>query len=121
MLHYAGLLAHQQGNSVKAVRMIEKSLEVEPDRADCYSNLGIIFRDTGRFDEAIASYQKSIAIRPGFVSSHNNLAIAYEHAGRTAEAIAAWQHVLAWSIAHGEPARAARARSHLAALGASAD
>lgn len=83
-------------------------------------NLGNKYLELARLDEAIASYEKAIAIRPRFVSSHNNLAIAYEQAGRTAEAIAAWQRVLAWSITNGDPARAARARQHLEALGAPA-
>ena len=41
-LHYAGVLAHQQGRSDEAVALVEKSLTIAPDRADCYSNLGII-------------------------------------------------------------------------------
>src|SRR5580704_4547021 len=40
-LHYAGVLAHQQGRSDEAVALIEKSLGLVPDRADCYANLGI--------------------------------------------------------------------------------
>lgn len=86
-----------------------------------YYNLGNKYLELTRWDDAIASFEKSIAIRPGFISSHNNLALAYERAGRTPEAITTWQRVLAWSIAKGEPARAARARSHLAGLGAPSD
>jgi 4-amino-4-deoxy-L-arabinose transferase-like glycosyltransferase len=81
-------------------------------------NLGNKYLELERWDDAIASFEKSIAIRPGFVSSHNNLAIAYERAGRRDEAIAAWRRMLAWSLEHGEAARAERARRHLAALGA---
>src|SRR5690348_6016631 len=49
-LHYAGVLAHQQGRSDEAVALIEKSLALAPNRADCYSNLGIIFQSTGQLD-----------------------------------------------------------------------
>ena len=42
-LHYAGVLAHQQGHSDRAVALIEQSLAAAPGRADCYNNLGIIF------------------------------------------------------------------------------
>ena len=43
-LHYAGVLAHQQGQSDRAVVLIEQSLAAAPDRADCYNNLGIVLQ-----------------------------------------------------------------------------
>ena len=39
-VHYSGVLAHQEGRSEQAVKLIERSLELEPRRADWYSNLG---------------------------------------------------------------------------------
>ena len=39
-LHFSGVLAHQQGRSDEAIALIERSLELEPDRADWHSNLG---------------------------------------------------------------------------------
>jgi len=86
-----------------------------------YYNLGNKYLELERWDDAIASFEKSLAIRSGFISSQNNLAVAYERAGRTPEAITAWQRVLAWSIEKNEPARAERARRHLAGLGAAPD
>ena len=80
-------------------------------------NLGNKYLELARWDDAIASYEKSIAIRPRFISSRNNLALAYERAGRRDDAIRAWRDVLAWSVEHGEPARAERARRHLEGLG----
>src|SRR5262245_55172305 len=47
-LHYAGVLAHQQGRNDEAIALIEKSLALEPDRADCYRNLGIVFQSDGK-------------------------------------------------------------------------
>ena len=44
-VHFSGVLAHQQGRSEKAIALIERSLELEPDRADWHSNLGIVLRD----------------------------------------------------------------------------
>src|SRR5262245_8315904 len=54
-LHFAGVLAHQQGRSEDGLAMIRRSLELEPQQADCYSNLGIIFKALGRADEAISA------------------------------------------------------------------
>src|SRR5215813_7607947 len=43
-LHYAGVLAHQQGRSEEALTLIRRSLALAPDQADCYSNLGIVLQ-----------------------------------------------------------------------------
>ena len=38
-LHFAGVLAHQQGRSDQAIALIERSLAIVPGRADWHSNL----------------------------------------------------------------------------------
>jgi hypothetical protein len=50
------VLAHQQARSEDAVALIERSLELEPERADWYSNLGIVLQDRLRLDKVIAAY-----------------------------------------------------------------
>src|SRR6185503_6804230 len=40
-LHFSGVLAHQQGKSDQALALIERSLALEPERADWYSNLAL--------------------------------------------------------------------------------
>ena len=49
-LHYAGVLAHQQGRNEEALALIERSLALVPDQADWYSNLGIVFQSDDRLD-----------------------------------------------------------------------
>src|SRR4029077_9713717 len=51
-VHYAGVLAHQQGNSADAEALIERSLALESERADWHSNLGIVYRDRLKLDQA---------------------------------------------------------------------
>jgi predicted TPR repeat methyltransferase len=90
-LHYAGVLAHQQGRSDEAVALIERSLELEPDRADCHSNLGIIFQSSGKLDRAIDAYQKAIAIDPEHANAHSNLGVLLRATGKPADAEAAYR------------------------------
>src|SRR6266540_6758995 len=52
-LHYAGVLAHQQGRNDEALALIERSLTFVPDQADWYSNLGIVLQSDGRLERAI--------------------------------------------------------------------
>jgi predicted TPR repeat methyltransferase len=85
-LHYAGVLAHQQGRSDEAIRLLEKSLAIEPDQADGYSNLSIILRGKGRLDDAIAACLRAIEIDPTHANAHNNLGGLLRAQGRREEA-----------------------------------
>src|SRR5262245_28378274 len=57
-LHFSGVLAHQQGKSDEAIALIRRSLELEPDRADWHSNLGIVLRDRLELDAAVAACRR---------------------------------------------------------------
>src|ERR1700693_894217 len=85
-LHYAGVLAHQQGRSDEAVALIEKSLDLVPDRADCYSNLGIVFQAQGKLDDAIVAYQRAISLNPDHANAHSNLGVLLRATGKPVEA-----------------------------------
>src|SRR5262245_15196384 len=74
-LHYAGVLAHQQGRSHDAVALIEKSLAISPENADCYSNLGMILQQSGDIDRAIEAYRRAIDLRPDHANAHSNLGV----------------------------------------------
>jgi Flp pilus assembly protein TadD len=62
-LHYSGVLAHQQGRTHEAVMLIEKSLELQPDQADCYNNPGIILQSGGKLERAMRTSRRSQSIR----------------------------------------------------------
>ena len=91
-LHYAGVLAHQQGRSDEAVALIEKSLALAPDRADCYSNLGIIYKSMRQARGGrSAPVERAIAIDPGHANAHSNLGVLLRATGHPAEAEAAYR------------------------------
>jgi predicted TPR repeat methyltransferase len=99
-LHYAGVLAHQQGRSDEAVALIERSLALEPDRPDCYSNLGIIFQSKGKLDLAIDAYRRAIAIDPGHANAHSNLGVLLRATGKPSEAEAAYRTAIRLNPEH---------------------
>jgi predicted TPR repeat methyltransferase len=90
-LHYAGVLAHQQGKSDEALALIERSLALVPDQSDWYSNQGIVFQSGGRMDEAVEAYRHAIAIDPAHANAHSNLGVALRSAGKESEAEAAYR------------------------------
>jgi predicted TPR repeat methyltransferase len=99
-LHYAGVLAHQRGRSDEAIALIERSLSLDPGRADGYSNLGLIFQSAGRLEEAIDACERAIAIEPGHANAFNNLGVLLRATGRPAEAEAAYRTAIRLNPEH---------------------
>jgi len=90
-LHYAGVLAHQQGRNSEALALIERSLALVPDQADWYSNLGIVLQADDRLDRAIDAYRRAIAIDPSHANAHSNLGVLLRATGKPVEAEAAYR------------------------------
>jgi len=90
-VHFSGVLAHQEGRSEEAVALIERSLALEPYRADWYSNLGIVLRDRMKLDEAIVAFQRAIALAPEHANAHNNLGVVLRAQGKVVESEAAYR------------------------------
>src|SRR5215208_3509678 len=81
-LHYAGVLAHQQGRNDEALALIERSLALAPDQADWCSNLGIVLQADGRLDAAIDAYRRAIVIDSDHANAHNNLGVLLRATGQ---------------------------------------
>ena len=90
-LHYAGVLAHQQGRSDEALALVERSLTLAPDQPDWHSNLGIIFQSRGQLDAAIDAYRRAIAIDSSHANAHSNLGVLLRATGKPSEAEAAYR------------------------------
>jgi predicted TPR repeat methyltransferase len=99
-LHYAGVLAHQQGRNDEALTLIERSLALMPDQADWCSNLGIVFQSGDRLDPAIDAYRRAIAIDPCHANAHNNLGVLLRATGKSIEAEAAYRAAIQLNPEH---------------------
>ena len=99
-LHYADVLAHQQGQHEKAVALIEKSLAFDPRRADYCNNLGIVLQTTGQLDAAVVAYRRAIAIDPDHANAHSNLGVLLRATGHPADAEAAYRTAIRLNPEH---------------------
>src|SRR5262245_57771598 len=63
-LHYAGVMAHENGRTDDALPLLERSLTLAPEQADWHSNLGVVRQAKGDLEGAIASYERAIALKP---------------------------------------------------------
>jgi tetratricopeptide (TPR) repeat protein len=102
-LHHLGVLALQHGNAETAVKLIRRSIEIEPT-AGALNNLGEALRLLGRLPEAIDCYKRAIASDPRQVDAMSNMGLALTAQKQLPEA----ERILRQAIA--------MAPNHLAAL-----
>jgi predicted TPR repeat methyltransferase len=101
-LHFAGVLAHQVGEGEEAVRLIQKSLALDPDRADWYNNFGIVLQEQSRFDDAIGAYGRAIALDATHANAHSNLGVLLRATGKPAEAEEAYRTAIRLNPNHAD-------------------
>jgi predicted TPR repeat methyltransferase len=93
-IHFAGVLAHQQGRGPDAVALVRRSLELSPQNADWHSNLGIVLQGAGDLDAAVAAYERAVAIDPRHANAHNNRGVLLKAKGEHAAAEAAYRQAI---------------------------
>ena len=55
-----------------AIKYYKKALEIKPDYAEVYYNMGIALKDNGDLDAAINSYKKALEIKSDYVGAYFN-------------------------------------------------
>jgi tetratricopeptide (TPR) repeat protein len=85
---YASANADQaHGNLQAAIRDYRQILQLNPNLAAAYNNLGSLYYDTQQYQKAIATLQKGLRIDSHMASSHAILGSAYLAVGRVSEAL----------------------------------
>jgi len=59
-----------------AIISYKKSIELKPDSAEAYNNLGTVLKASGNPEEAITHYEQAIELKPDYAQAHLNLAFA---------------------------------------------
>ncbi|WP_293259368.1 tetratricopeptide repeat protein [Microcoleus sp. PH2017_21_RUC_O_A] len=90
-----------QGKVEEAKNCYAKAIELDPDFAEAYTNLGTLYAQEQQWQSAIAFYQKAIALQPNLASTYRNLARVWAQMGQLSEADGCW--FKAYSL---EPAKA---------------
>ena len=61
------------------------TLDIKPDDATVYYNMGIAFKDQGKLEEAIEAYNKALAIKPDYAEAHRHLSVVKKYNPDTAQ------------------------------------
>jgi tetratricopeptide (TPR) repeat protein len=73
----AGLAASQAGNDDEAIAKFSHAVELKPDCADCYYNIGFLQTKKKDYDKAEVAYKKAIELKPDYADAYNGLANIY--------------------------------------------
>lgn len=79
-----------QGKVDEAKKWYAKAIEIDPDFAEAYTNLGTLYAQEKQWHPAIACYQKAIALQPNLASTYRNLARVWTQMGQLSEADECW-------------------------------
>lgn len=86
-----GLKMQELGDLDAAMKLYQKSEQLDPAYAVVCNDLGIIYEAKGMVDRAEESYLKSINIDPSYLSAYSNLAILYEGERKLGKAAYCWK------------------------------
>jgi tetratricopeptide (TPR) repeat protein len=85
-----------------AIKYYKKALEIKPDYAEAYYNMGIALKDKGDLDAAIDSYKKALEIKPDYVGAYFNTGNILKDKGDLEAAIDSYKKALEIKPDHAE-------------------
>ncbi|MCH4246317.1 MAG: tetratricopeptide repeat protein [Acinetobacter populi] len=93
-LNLQGDKAYQQGQLEQAILLYQRAIDENPNAAQTYSNIAVVYQKLGRSSEALWANRKSIELASNQNTkaySHYNIGRIYEQNGRKADALYHYQ------------------------------
>ena len=81
-----GMFLSRQGKHSEAIKQYKKAVEIQPDYAEAWFNLGVSSSHTGDLGTAEHAYEKAIFLKENYIKAMYNLACVQESQGKSAEA-----------------------------------
>ena len=85
-LKILGSINEHKGNLNEALKINNKTLELDDKDPEAYNNLGLVLQKLGKYKEAILSLKKAIILKPGFIIAIYNLGNTFKEMGNLEEA-----------------------------------
>jgi len=97
-LYLQGLKQHRARDYEQAVRLLEEAVRVDPQHADSWEALGVLYDKVDRLDDAITAMERLRELDPTEIMAHTNLSRFYQKKGWTekAEDAQAQARILGW-------------------------
>lgn len=94
-LYSKGVAESKKENYKKAVDYYEKAVQIDPEFAFAWDNIGLAYRKLGDYDKALNAYNKSLEIDPYGLMPLQNMAIVYRFKKEYDKAIDAYKRLAA--------------------------
>ena len=85
-LHALGVIAHWKGDDQRAIEMIFRAVEIQPDFVGAYHNLGNVQVEASLYGQAEQNYRKALELDPSQAQTLNSLGNVCLKTGRIVEA-----------------------------------
>ncbi|MFZ4546390.1 MAG: tetratricopeptide repeat protein [Bacteroidales bacterium] len=82
-----GMALDVQGNFGEAIALFKKAIDLKPDYAEAWFNLGVTYGKTGKFGEAINALNRAIAANKNYAEAYASRGIANASQGKLSEAL----------------------------------
>ena len=82
----AGIFGSDEAWYDSSIKMSNKAIELNPNLAEAYKSIGVVYAYRGKFHSAIDYYSKALELNPNFGAAINNIGSMYWWLGRYDEA-----------------------------------
>ena len=89
-----GITYNKLNNNTLACDCYSKAINIDPNFAVSYFNLGSLFHEQNSFEHAIKYYKKAISLNPNYIDAIFNLAIVFKENGEVNKAIGFYKSLL---------------------------
>jgi len=89
-----GTVEHDLGLYEKAIKHCQDSIDIDPNFAPAFSNLGNPLTIMERFEEAETAYREAIRLDPDLTMAHNNLGFLQFNSGQFEEAETSYREAI---------------------------
>ena len=89
-----GLRFQKQRKYRLAIDQYRRAIDIQPNFAQAYNNLGGVYFLSGSYPEAVEEYKKAIELKPDYAEAYYNLAMVYEATGEINRAIDSYKMVI---------------------------
>src|SRR5262245_17453147 len=77
----------REGELDKALRRLQKSIQLHPAYDSAYNDMGVVYLKLGRYQEAGTAFAKAVEINPDFEVTQTNLGLYYLITGQRDQAV----------------------------------
>ena len=94
LLTNLGTIALQKGRLEEGVKIINRSLLINPNQSAAHNNCGNALKELKRFDEALARYDRAIELKPNDAETYFNRGFTLQELKKTDEALASYDRAI---------------------------